>query len=110
MMLKHVPKAYKLWKSFGIRNYGAAPHCYDIHKGRTFSTWTWRKMETGIWHQGELGADGMPDGMGVFITPTSDLSLGYYNAETDTCTGVMITADQRLCLGKWNNTSPLDID
>ena len=52
MLLKHVPKLYKLFKNLGISNFGPAPPCYDPRKKRSYSTWTWRKMESGVWHQG----------------------------------------------------------
>ena len=50
MMLKHVPKIYKFFKSLNINNFGVAPPSYDPLKKRTFSSWHWRRMESGVFH------------------------------------------------------------
>jgi hypothetical protein len=67
-------------------------------------------MDTPVWHQGELGDDGKPDGMGAFIRSTSSVVLGFYHAETGIWNGIMLTFDGRLVLGKWNSSIPLDVD
>jgi len=89
MLLKHVPQLYQLFRNLDISSFGVAPPCYDPHKKRSFSTWTWRKMEDGgVWHQGQLGPDNTPDGMGVFIQPSSEVTISYYNASTHFSSGL----------------------
>lgn len=36
MIMKHVPKAYKLFKSLAIKNFGVPPSVHDFKKPRTF--------------------------------------------------------------------------
>jgi hypothetical protein len=48
--------------------------------------------------------------MGVFISPTSDVVIGYYNGETKFCSGIQITVDHSLLLGNWDTSAPLDVD
>jgi len=50
MMLKHVPKIYKFYKSLNIKNFGLAPSSYDPLKQRTFSSWHWRKIDSGLFY------------------------------------------------------------
>jgi hypothetical protein len=52
MVMKHVPKAYKLFKSLQIKNFGEAPSCYDADKKRNYTRWAWTKMEEGegVWY------------------------------------------------------------
>ena len=108
MVLKHLPKIYKLYKGLNIQQFGQVPPCYKALGNRGFTSW--RKIEIGGYYQGEVDHLDRPDGMGVVVQPGTAMVIGYHNEDTELGQGIQITYEGNILIGTWHGHSPWDVD